>query len=77
MGIVSTPVIDQASGTIYLVARTKEFGTTFVQKIHALDIQTGQERPYSPTTITATYPAMAAWAASSPLTPPAKINVPD
>ncbi len=56
MGIVSTPVIDPVTGTIYLVARTKEFGTTFVQRLHALDIRTGQERANSPVVITATYP---------------------
>jgi hypothetical protein len=56
MGIVSTPVIDPVAGTIYLVVRTKENGTTFVQKLHALNIATGAERPNSPVIITATYP---------------------
>jgi len=56
IGIVGTPVIDPTSGTIYLVARTKEYGTNFVQKLHALDIATGAERPNSPVIITATYP---------------------
>ena len=56
MGIVSTPVIDPVAGTIYMVARSKEFGTTFVQRLHALDIRTGQERTNSPVVITATYP---------------------
>lgn len=56
MGIVSTPVIDPLGGTIYLLARTKEFGSTFVQKLHALDIRTGAERPNSPVIVTASYP---------------------
>jgi hypothetical protein len=56
IGIVGTPVIDSASGTIYVVARTKEYGTNFVQRLHALDIATGGERPNSPVAITATYP---------------------
>ena len=56
MGIVGTPVIDPVAGTIYLVVRTKEGGTTFVQRLHALDIHTGLERPNSPVVITATYP---------------------
>jgi len=51
MGIVGTPVIDPDAGTIYMVARTKEFGTTFVQRLHALDIHTGQERANSPVVI--------------------------
>jgi hypothetical protein len=51
VGIQSTPVIDAASGTIYLVARTKENGSYF-QRLHALDITTGASRPGSPVTIT-------------------------
>ena len=55
-GITATPAIDPATGTIYVVARTKEFGTNFVYRLHALDIRTGKERPNSPVIITATYP---------------------
>ena len=51
VGIQSTPVIDAASRTIYLVARTKENGSYF-QRLHALDIATGASRPGSPVTIT-------------------------
>ena len=54
-GIVGAPVIDPVAGTIYLVARTKEYGTNFVQRLHALDITTGLERSNSPVIITATY----------------------
>lgn len=57
VGIESTPVIDRASGTLYLVARTKENGT-YVQRLHALDITTGQSRT-SPMTITASVPGSA------------------
>ncbi|HEV2392215.1 MAG TPA: choice-of-anchor D domain-containing protein [Verrucomicrobiae bacterium] len=60
MGIVGTPVIDPATGTMYLVARTKENGTTFVQRLHALDVATGLDRPNSPVVITATYPGTGA-----------------
>ena len=58
VGIESTPVIDRAAKTIYLVARTKENGS-FVQRLHALDITTGLPRSGSPTTITATVPGSA------------------
>jgi hypothetical protein len=54
IGIVGTPVIDPATSTIYLVARTLENGRTFVQKLHALDLATGHERTNSPVIITAT-----------------------
>ncbi len=56
MGIVGTPVIDPATGTLYLVARTKEYPTNFVQRLHALNVATGAERPHSPVIITASYP---------------------
>jgi hypothetical protein len=56
IGIVSTPVIDPVAGTLYVLARTKENGSNFVQRFHALDLRTGMERPYSPVVITATYP---------------------
>jgi hypothetical protein len=51
IGIISTPVIDAASGTIYVVSRTKE--PLQVQRLHALDISTGYERSNSPVVITA------------------------
>ncbi|HLH52414.1 MAG TPA: choice-of-anchor D domain-containing protein [Verrucomicrobiae bacterium] len=54
IGIVGTPVIDAASQTIYLVARTLENGTTFVQRLHALDVTTGQDK-LTPVVIGATY----------------------
>jgi uncharacterized repeat protein (TIGR03806 family) len=54
MGIVGTPVIDPVSSTLYVIVRTKENGTTFVQRLRALDLATGTERPYSPVIIAAT-----------------------
>src|SRR5271166_538920 len=53
IGILSTPVIDGTAGTIYFVTRTVET-TGVVQRLHALDITTGNERANSPTVITAT-----------------------
>jgi Big-like domain-containing protein len=55
-GIVSTPVIDPATGTIYVIAKTNENGTVF-HRLHALDITTGQERANSPVAIAATFTA--------------------
>lgn len=53
VGITPTPVIDAVSRTMYVLARTKEHGV-FVQKLHALDITSGKEKPGSPVVISAT-----------------------
>jgi len=52
MGIVGTPVIDKASGTLYVVALTR-IKDAFVQRLHALDLSTGVDLPGSPVTISA------------------------
>ena len=60
-GITPTPVIDAASRTMYVLVRTKERGA-FVQKLHALDITNGKERPGSPVVISASVPGTGAGA---------------
>jgi hypothetical protein len=57
VGITSTPVIDPAINTLFVVVRTKEISngvTSYVQRLHALDITTGAEQAGSPATIQAT-----------------------
>jgi len=54
VGVISTPVIDPATGTLYLVAETYENGNV-VHRLHALDVTTGQQKLGGPTTIAATY----------------------
>ena len=55
IGITGTPVIDPTTNTMYLVAMTKE-GSSYVQRLHALDVTSGAEKPGSPVVIQATYP---------------------
>jgi hypothetical protein len=56
IGITATPVIDRARNAIYVVAMSKNSSGTYFQRIHALDLTTGQELFGGPKNITATYP---------------------
>jgi hypothetical protein len=58
IGITSTPVIDRsqgASGAIYVVAMSKN-GSTYFQRLHALDVTGGAELFGGPMNIQATFP---------------------
>ena len=50
IGITGTPTIDAAAGTVYVVAKSKE-GGLYVQRLHALDLNSGNEKAGSPVTI--------------------------
>lgn len=54
IGIVSTPVIDSATNTIYVVTSTYE-NLKVVHRLHALDVTTGVPRPVSPVVIKGSY----------------------
>jgi hypothetical protein len=59
VGITGTPVIDPTSGpngTLFLIVRTKEVSngvTSYVQRLHALDLTTGAEQSGSPVVVAA------------------------
>lgn len=62
VGIIGTPVIDRATGTIYVVAKSKDAtGTSpaFYQRLHALNIADGSEKLNGPTLLAATVPGTA------------------
>jgi hypothetical protein len=60
IGITGTPLIDPTAGpngTLFVVARTKEITngvTSYVQRLHALDLTTGAEQSGSPVIVQAT-----------------------
>src|SRR5436190_20065194 len=66
VGIISTPVIDLASGTMYVAAFTHE-GTNYFSRIHAVSITNGAERPFSPVVVSAAISANGAGSSSGVL----------
>jgi hypothetical protein len=53
IGISSTPVIDALAQTIYVEAKS-QLGSTYIHRLHALDLATGHEKAPGPVEITAT-----------------------
>jgi hypothetical protein len=68
-GLTSTPVIDPASNTMYLVSAQKT-SKGFSFNLHALDITTGQEHTGSPAAIHASVPGTNAEAVNGVITLP-------
>jgi hypothetical protein len=58
IGVTATPVIDRVAGRMYVVAMSKN-GSSYFQRIHALDVTTGVD-VLTPVTIQATYPGSGA-----------------
>ncbi len=55
IGITGTPVIDLASGSLYVDACTHE-GTNYIHRLHALSLINGAEQANSPVVVSATVP---------------------
>jgi hypothetical protein len=57
VGVTGTPVIDPVTNILYVVSKSiNAAGTTIYQRLHAIDLFTGNERSGSPATISASYP---------------------
>jgi hypothetical protein len=59
IGVTATPAIDRslgANGTVFVVATSKDASSNYFQRLHALDLAGGAERPGSPVVVQATYP---------------------
>jgi hypothetical protein len=53
VGVTSTPVIDPSTGSIYVVSKSMD-STNYYQRVHAIDLATGNEKTGSPMTVAAT-----------------------
>jgi Putative Ig domain len=57
VGVTGTPVIDPSTDTLYVVSKSAIASTTtFFQRLHAIDLFTGNEKFSGPVAIAATYP---------------------
>jgi len=57
VGVIGTPVIDPTTNTLYVVSKSVILsGPTFYQRLHAIDLTTGNEKFSGPVSISATYP---------------------
>lgn len=57
VGVIGTPVIDASAGILYVVSKSVSSDqATFYQRLHAIDLLSGNEKGGSPALIAATYP---------------------
>jgi hypothetical protein len=53
IGVTGTPVIDPSTGTLYVVSKSETSGPVFYQRLHAIDVATGNEKFSAPKNISA------------------------
>jgi hypothetical protein len=53
IGVTGTPVIDPKTDTLYVVSKSQSTGPVFHQRLHAIDLITGNEKFRAPVEITA------------------------
>lgn len=57
VGVIGTPVMDPSTGTLYVVSKSVDSTQShFYQRLHAIDVTTGNEKAQSPVAIQGTYP---------------------
>jgi Putative Ig domain len=56
VGVTGTPVIDPSTNTLYVVSKSVAAGPTFYQRLHAIDMLTGNEKFGGPKAVAATFP---------------------
>jgi hypothetical protein len=62
LSITATPVIDPNTNTIYVLAKYKVTANgTYVQRLHALDLKTGDDKPGSPIVVNPTFAGSSNW----------------
>jgi hypothetical protein len=75
IGITGTPAIDPASSTLYVVSKTKNTaGTSYFQRVHALNVLDGSEKFSGPKDIAATVAGTGGGSSGGILNFDAKIN---
>nr|BBH94366.1 hypothetical protein KTA_25650 [Thermogemmatispora argillosa] len=60
IGITGTPVIDLSTRTMFFVTFSENSSGQFFDRLHAIDISTGRERPGSPVVVRASVPGQGA-----------------
>ncbi len=58
IGVTGSPVIDASTSTLYVVSKSEDLANAFHQRLHALDLTTGNEKFTGPKTIAASVPGM-------------------